>query len=429
LIVLGGPSVPNDPADFFDSHPGIDLLCHGEGEESFAEILEAMLAGRAPSRIAGTTHYERGTGQVTANPPRQRFRDLTPIPSPYLGGIFDGLLAGRPDVEWMALWETNRGCPFSCSFCEWGGADTTKLRRFDMDRLGAEIDWFARHEIGWIFCCDANFGILKRDLEIAQLLTRAKRARGYPQEFRVCYTKNSSGRIIELAKLFDQAEMGKGVSISMQSLNPDTLKRIKRVNMAASDFATLQGKFAAQGLVTFTEMIVALPGETYDSFAAGLETLLDCGQHGGINIYNCSILPNSEMAEPEYQKAHGIQTVDIPVFQPHSSPPEAGAEVIEGERIAVATDSLPIEDWRRVQRFAWAVQCFHLLGMLQAVALTLKNAMGVGYRDFYESLIAHGLDNPRGLVGGELARLDAVLVNVLAGKGFDQYLEGFLDVT
>jgi hypothetical protein len=182
-------------------------------------------------------------------------------------------------------------------------------------------------------------------------------------------------------------------------------------------------------LATFTEIIMALPGETYESFAAGLETLLDCGQHSGINIYNCSILPNSEMALPEYQKEHGIRTVEIPVFQPHSSPPKTGTQVIEREHIAIATDSLPLGDWRRVQRFAWAVQCFHLLGLLQTVALALGHAFGVGYRDFYESLIARGLAGPDSLLGRELAHLDAVLDNVLAGKGFDQYLDGFGDLT
>lgn len=427
LVVLGGPSVPDEIDGFFAAHPFVDVLCHGEGEATFADLLDAVAAGHAISGIPGTTARDRATGAVQAAPRRPRFKILDAIPSPYLSGVFDPLLAARPDMEWMALWETNRGCPYSCTFCEWGGADTTKLRRFDMARLEAEIRWFADKRIGWIFGCDANFGILDRDADIAERLAAAKEAHGYPKEFRVCYTKNANRRILDVAGRLEAAGMAKGVSVSMQSLNADTLEKVKRVNIGSGDFAELQREFLARGIATFTELILALPGETHDSFADGLERLLEMGQHSGINIYNCSILPNSEMARPDYQRTHGIQSVEIPVFQPHSTPGQGGP--VERERIAVATASLPVADWRRVQRFAWAVQCFHLLGLLQSVALFLRHAAGVGYRAFYEACIADGLEKPASQIGRELRRLDGVLDNVLAGAGFDQVVEGFGDIT
>lgn len=42
------------------------------------------------------------------------------VPSPYLTGIFDPLMKANPDQQWIGLLETNRGCPFKCSFCYWG---------------------------------------------------------------------------------------------------------------------------------------------------------------------------------------------------------------------------------------------------------------------------------------------------------------------
>lgn len=430
LIVLGGPAVPNDPNGFFTDNPHVDYLVHSEGEITFGQILEAHDRHAPAHDIPGTSYRDRATGEVSFNARRERLKELNVVPSPYLDGVFDDLIHDAGDVEWMALWETNRGCPYACTFCEWGGADTTKLRRFEMDRLEREIDWFGRNRIGWIFSADANFGILKRDEEIAERLAEAKRAHGYPREFRVCYTKNSSERIYDIAKILDDEGMSKGVSLSMQSLNPDTLTTIKRTNISMEQFRTIQSRFLKDGMVTFTEIIIGLPGESYDSFVEGLETLLENGQHTGINIYNCSILPNAEMAEPEYRRQHGICSVEIPVFQPHAARGDReDPSIREREHVAIGTATLPVADWRRVQKFAWAVQCFHALGLLQAVALFMRHQANISYRDFYEGLVEWGHRQPKTLIGSELGRLDEILDNVIAGIGFDQYVDGFIDIS
>ena len=47
-------------------------------------------------------------------------KDLDVIPSPYLTGFFEKIMNDYPDVKFHATWESNRGCPFKCSFCDWG---------------------------------------------------------------------------------------------------------------------------------------------------------------------------------------------------------------------------------------------------------------------------------------------------------------------
>ena len=37
----------------------------------------------------------------------------------------------------------------------------------NLDRVYSELDWFSKNKIEFIFCCDANFGMLPRDFEIA----------------------------------------------------------------------------------------------------------------------------------------------------------------------------------------------------------------------------------------------------------------------
>ena len=82
-------------------------------------------------------------------------------------------MQSNPKENWIGLWETNRGCPFQCTFCDWGSATASKVSRFEMDRLEREIKWMAEKKIKYIFVCDANFGIQKRDIEIAKYPQKA----------------------------------------------------------------------------------------------------------------------------------------------------------------------------------------------------------------------------------------------------------------
>jgi radical SAM superfamily enzyme YgiQ (UPF0313 family) len=428
LIVAGGPHVPNLLGDFFQKHPFIDIACHGEGEVTFLEILKRYAWGETLCGIKGTSFHNRRNGKVMQSPPRERIKSLDSIPSPYLDGTFDHLMNGRgADMEWMAMWETNRGCPYSCTFCDWGSAIATKVRAFGDDRLQEEIEWFGNNRIRWIFGCDANFGILKRDEELAEALARMKENTGFPEVFRVCYAKNSDTKVYNIAKILNGSNMAKGISLSMQSLNKETLKSIKRGNIKLETFHKLQAQYVEADIPTFTELIIALPGETYGSFKDGIDKLLDNGQHSQINIYNCSVMPNAEMGDPEYQRAHKMETVEIPIFQPHASPDEGTVQ--EFEPIVISTATLPIEDWRRTYHFSWAVQCFHLLKIFQPAALVFRDLFNVRYSEFYEGLLSFGSDHPNSLIGRELNVLDDVLDNVLAGVGFDQYLPQFSSIT
>ena len=94
-------------------------------------------------------------------------------------------------------------------------------------------------------------------------------------------------------------------------------------------FKSLQTKYVEADLVTYTELILPLPGETYDSFKEGVDNLLDSSQHSGLIVYNCSIMPNAEMGDANYQKKHKIKTIDSPIFQAHSSPQKEKEEIDE----------------------------------------------------------------------------------------------------
>ena len=287
VTVFGGPQVPDKPAQWLKDNAQVDIVVHNEGERAFL----ALLSAPEDLRTVETLRAERLT-------------DLERIPSPFLSGTFDSLVAANPDEKWIGLWETNRGCPFRCTFCDWGSATAAKVTKFGMERLQAEVDWFAIHKIEYIFCCDANFGIQKRDVDIAKHVAQVKQQTGYPHALSVQNTKNATERAYETQKILSDAGLNKGVALSMQSTDPNTLLAVKRDNISLETYMELQRRFTNDGVETYSDLILGLPGETYDSFVRGVDTLISSGQHNRIQFNNLSILPNAEMADPAYRRLH-----------------------------------------------------------------------------------------------------------------------------
>ena len=425
LIILGGPQIPDEIDGFFEKYPFVDILCHGEGEIVFYEILKEYRANQDYGTIEGVSCNKNQ--QITSTPRRAAAIELETIPSPYLEGTFDELL--KEDVVWQASWETNRGCPYRCTFCVWGAEYFNKIRKFPIEeRLLTEIDWFSTNKIGLVFGCDANFGIFKRDVKIAEALSAAKEKHGYPQKFRVCNAKNSNERVYQISQILNDAEMDKGTSLSAQSMNSDVLEIIKRKNIGVDKFKDLMSRFNKSSIPTYTEIILPLPGETYQSFLSGLELLLQSGQHSQIHIYNCTILVNSEMASPKYVEEHGIKTIEAPVFRAHVDN-VSSTHIEEKETIAVGTKTMSLEQWKKSQEYSWAIQTFHTLGLLQYVAIVITNRYNLSYTDFYLSLLQYSDDNPSTVLGGEIREIRRSINNLLEGKTHGQMVTQYhLDI-
>ena len=134
FIIFGGPQVPNNSEGFFDTHPYVDIIVHGEGEVVLAEILEAYIKDKNFSNILGIETKE------FRSPPQPRINDFASLPSPYLTNLIWELVDKDEDVEWIAAWETVRGCPYACTFCDWGSATGTKIRKFEEEKIFKSVN-------------------------------------------------------------------------------------------------------------------------------------------------------------------------------------------------------------------------------------------------------------------------------------------------
>jgi tRNA A37 methylthiotransferase MiaB len=384
IIVFGGPHVPDNAEQLLRDHPFIDLAIHKEGEITFLRMLE-QLPSRDWSKLEGVSFIGPAGYMQTANGPR--IRNLDDIPSPFLEGVFDPLIADNPDETWIGLWETNRGCPFQCTFCDWGSAVANKVNQFGLDRIKSEVQWFARQKIDFVFCCDANFGLLKRDLLIAEYIAEVKHTTGYPKALSVQNTKNATERAYATQKMLSDSGLNKGVTLSMQSIDADTLLAVKRDNISLKTYFELQRRFARDRVETYSDMILGLPGESYDSFVNGIATLIENGQHNRIQFNNLSILPNAEMGDPAYQQRFGMVTVRSEIINIHGQRVAIGDDVPEVQDLVIATASMPAEDWVRTRGICWMVNLLHFDKLLQIPVVLAHQKLDAGYREIFEAFM------------------------------------------
>ena len=392
-IVFGGPQVPDKSEAFLRTNPFIDIAVNGEGEAVFLQVLEKYTKPRGESsspaggfRInrdkIGSISYLKSDGTFAMNPKMPRIQNLSTIPSPYLEGIFDPLMRANPQERWLLLWETNRGCPFSCTFCDWGSATAAKVYQFDLPRLFQELDWMGEHKIEFVFCCDANYGILTRDLDITEYAVKVRQRTGYPQALSVQNTKNATQRAYKVQKTLADAGLNKGVTISLQSIDPTTLEAVKRRNISSDSFMELQRRFTQDSIETYSDMILGMPEETYDTFVTGIDRIIENGQHNRIQFNNLSILPNAEMGDPEYQKRYGMEVVQTKIINIHGS--LIADEVQEYQELVIATRSMPRSEWRRTRAMCWMTALIYFDKILQMPLVLARQLYDISYRDLLE---------------------------------------------
>lgn len=383
VILFGGPQVTNRPFEtlFLAKHPYVDTVINGEGELIFTEILTAIAESQKIKRI-----YKQ-----------DRIQDLSDMPSAYLSGVFDQLINDNLKIKWQAVLETNRGCPYACTFCDWGSVTHSKIKKFDIQRVLGEIKWFADHGITYLFIADANFGIFhERDLLIAKTVAEHRQRTGYPEVVNVTWQKNSNVRSVEINKVLGS----KAFTVSAQSMNFDTLKAIKRDGMQVNDARVIFENCQQANIATYTDLILGLPEESKQSWRRGIYDLLNLGQHNPIMVYGAVILENAEMAH-QVEK-YDLKWTNQDFWASHyhvSLDPER-----EYQRTVIGTSTMPFDDMVDCYVFAWMIFTFHSTGYTQIFSRYMNHNGLLTHPEFYEKLWDF-LHHDHGFLGREQQRI------------------------
>jgi putative methyltransferase len=362
VVVFGGPQTTRS----FLNYPFVDCVITGEGEEGFYDLLKDIIS------------------QNLVQPFYNRKRlDSLDIPSPYTTGVFDTLIKNNPDIIWSMVFETNRGCPYSCTFCDWGSTTQSKIKKFDIKKVQDELEWIIGKPIGYLFNADANYGIFKeRDLEIAKLIKDVADRSGTVDSVVFAYAKNSNQTVFEIEKTL--GKYAKGLTIAVQSMHDNTLTAIKRKNMDINNISNMMTLADQYNVKVYTDVILGLPEETVDSFKQGLCDIIDSGIHDNIYIWFAQLLPNSEMASPESIDRFGIRSIKANDYMGYYNNKDF-YNIEETVDLIVETNTMSTNDLVESYLYAWMILHFHNKGYSQIISKYTRT-QNVSYRQFYDTL-------------------------------------------
>ena len=382
-LFFGGPEIPIEDKKIFERYPFMDLVICLEGEVTLKNVLIALHRNEDLKAIPGLLINDNGKPHRTESAPR--IKDLEDVPSPYLLGLFDDLIRDYGDqVEWNATLETNRGCPYQCTFCDWGSLTYAKVKKFGLERVFDEIEWTGRNKCGFITIADANFGMfVERDHMITDKILEVQEKYGYPKGVSVTWAKNQKAEVLEIVKkMFKTGTQNMGLTVSVQTMDTDVLDTIKRTNLNQHKINEIFSLCDKLGIPVDTELILGLPNETMDSWKKSVFDVIRAGNHNGITIHQTQLLENAEMNLFQ-RRTYKMETTRI--YDYMSGSYNVG-EFQESVEVVMSTSTMSREEMVDAQVFNWFVNTFHISGLTTWVSRFLNKHQNVEYDDFYEKL-------------------------------------------
>ena len=413
LVIFGGQGTPKGDRckQFCKDNPGIDILVHGEGELTFEDILLRYLIDKDWTKVNGIT-INPPLGELITTPPRERLKDIDSMPSPYLDGLFDDLVKIKDhDYAFEGTIESVRGCPYQCTFCEIGDKYFQKIARQTNEKVFKELDWLSKNKVEFFYNADSNFGLLKEHLDIVKYMTKLKKETGYPDNIRVDWAKSKADKVVEYAYLLTEAGMMKGITIALQSMNPDVLKAIRRKNVDSGKLQEFFDLYKDKELISYVELILGLPKETIESFKEGIFQIMDMEFHDYVGVYPMTALPNTPFFEPSYVKEYGIDVVETtPAFFHHDYP-----EMLKNEKefMVVGSETMNREEYIEASIWRWMFMFSHFLGFTQHISRVLSSTHDISYKEFYTKFYNWMKKNPDSFLGKEMNTTKDTLTKVL----------------
>jgi len=390
LTVMGGPNISLEPERqiaYVERHPHLDVYVLGEGDFLANEIARTFLdGGLSLTRLAETglpsSVVRQADGTASFRELMPRYKIVEEIPSPFLTGIQDAFFDGRL----APMIETNRGCPFTCTFCVQGTRYYTKVHNFPVERIKDEIRYIARkikqHSpgMGTLRIADSNYGMFERDIEISACIGEMQREHGWPTFIDATTGKNMAERII---KSVEQVGGALVLYQAVQSLDEDVLRKVKRSSIKLDAYKALEVHMRGRGLRSVSDLILGLPGETIHSHLKGLHALLDSNIHQMHN-FQAMMLKGAEMESLESREMFKFDTrfrvlpKNFGVYDEH--------RVFDVEEIIVATDTLPFVDYITCREWHLVSSVFWNDGWFEDV-VRFTRAMGIKNSEWWSAML------------------------------------------
>jgi radical SAM superfamily enzyme YgiQ (UPF0313 family) len=361
IVVWGGPNFPVDlPSQekFFRENPNVDVYVSVEGEIGFTNVVEKALEAKSHKEIRAKVLSKPIDGCITRSTngklqytiPEIRIKKLDEIPSPYLTGLMDKFFDGKlcPTIQ------TNRGCPFHCTFCTDGRGSVDRVNNFSLDRVAAEIDYIATH-VTWnkaqLLISDLNFGMFPKDTEICDYINESKKKYGYPKLVHTTTGKNKKERIISnIEKLRGSIKM----DMAVQSTTPEVLKNVRRDNISTEHLIAIGPAIKKTGMTLSSDIIVGLPSETFESTLQTVKDIIHADVDE-VHLWTLMMLDGSELNVPMEREKWNIKT-KYRVIPRDFVKLSNGKVVLEIEEVGISTSTLSFKEYVNLRLLALVVK-------------------------------------------------------------------------
>ncbi|HFD87493.1 MAG TPA: hypothetical protein ENJ35_07450, partial [Gammaproteobacteria bacterium] len=377
ITVCGGPNYPDemeDQVEWLADHPEMDFYIYKDGEVPFTGLVKHLLenpdiAQAKQARLASCHALHKGVPYFGETAPR--IRDLTMVPSPYIMGLMDKFF----DRQLIPTMQTNRGCPFTCTFCTEGGRYYTKVFKSSLERKVAEVNYILDHikHTKTLRITDSNFGMFAQDEEFCEHLSKMQDETGYP-EYIMCSTgKNKKERVLRCNELLHGAMR---LTASVQSMSPEVLDAVKRNNISIDGLMYLSDETSETDTHAYSELILALPGDTVERHEESMDKLMHIGI-GNITQHQLALIHGTEMNSRASRKKYGYSCRFRPIQRcvGRYSFGDRKFAAVEVEEIAVSTNTLSYEDYLSLRRLYLTVGMFYndrIFGEIHALLRLLK---------------------------------------------------------
>ena len=387
VTVMGGPNITQTKekmTEFFNQSK-VDFYISFHAEEPFKCIVGAMLKENyrfenlhKDKDIHGVWFLDPKTKQACEIPAKRLIINLDEIPSPFLNGIADEFF----QQDLIPMIETNRGCPFQCTYCDWGSAALRKMTKYSIERVKKDIEYCSKNaKDERLMIDDANFGILgERDLKIAQYIKDLRDRERYPGKLIVTWSEAKTDTILKIADTLKDLLM---ITTSFQSMNEEVLRNIKRKNINDEQFKKIIKFSKKRKIDTYGELMVALPGETLKSHFDALRYLFDSGVDF-ININPLMLLQGSKLATKEEREKYGLKTKWRLLENCYGI--YEGLSIIEYQEMVIQTNTMSEKDVLLCRPVSWLIQMSWNLRR-HDILIKYIQLLGINPMDFFLRLI------------------------------------------
>jgi len=292
MVVFGGPSARPEMLDLAPFQPlakHIDVMVVGEGEAAICDLVDSYPTVRTdlPGLVLPSAEGWRRT------PPRKTPLAIDTLPSPYRMGL--------SPTQSTAYLENFRGCPMSCSFCQWGAMDPAG-GVMSVESLVREFEALEALDPLGICLVDAGLNLNARSF---RNLVEAEARTGF---FKGRYLDTEIyPNVLKPEHLEFLGNARSNVGLGLQSMNAEALERVKRP-FKRDRFADVVGDLASVAKVS-VEIILGLPGDTPEGFKATIDYLRDLPCN--IRIYYCLVLPDAFMTREKAEVRYHPITLEL----------------------------------------------------------------------------------------------------------------------